>query len=97
MEDLRELSQRSRRTMRAGLAAVALALLLFPLALLVGASWALYPALGVAGLVTVGYAKIAGEERGAYRRIFRRLKDEKRTRRLVPDEPAQATSSLSGT
>lgn len=88
IEELRELSRRSRRTLRVGALALVAALLLFPaqlvLATWIGGAWLAPVSLAVGGALVVHFAFIAGQERGAFRRVFRRIAEEKRTRTLVP-------------
>lgn len=92
-EELRELSRRSRRTQRWGMLTILAVLLLVPLQLVLQRWMTLETvALGVVaagGLLFLRYAYVAGQERGEYRRIFARLKEERRqTRTLVPTGPA---------
>lgn len=86
MGDLEDLSRRSRRAQAAGFLAMLGTLVLFPVvALLDAAAWALYGAAAASGALFVHYAWRTGEARGAFRRVFRRLKAERRAaRRLVP-------------
>lgn len=93
LDELRELSRRSRRAQRWGSLAILVALLLYP-AQALAPRWlpATYVAIGalvLGALPFLRYAYLAGEERGAFRRVFRRLSDENLTRTLVPTE-AQA-------
>lgn len=90
MEDLRELSRRSIRAQGASLLAAVGALLVTPIVLLVGAGpWTLVPLFLAAGALFVHAAWRAGEARGAFRRVFARVKAERRaSRHLVPAEPA---------
>ncbi|HVM44508.1 MAG TPA: hypothetical protein VM582_01130 [Candidatus Thermoplasmatota archaeon] len=93
LEELRDLSRRSRRAQRAAFLALLALLLLYPAQVLL-AQW-LPPTLVAVGALALGavpflrYAYLAGEERGAFRKVFRRLADERRTRTLVPED-AQA-------
>lgn len=86
---LRELAARSRRTQRTGALALLACLLLLPFTFWAseawpGAAWALpYGATLAGGLLLVAYAKVAGEERGAYRRVF---KEAKKARRVAVEE-----------
>lgn len=90
VEDLRELSRRSLRAQHAGFGAMLGTLLLFPLVALVGVSaWTLGGAAVLSGLLFVLFAWRAGEARGAFRRVFKRLKAEKRAARSIV--PADAT------
>lgn len=73
LADVRELARRSRRTQRAALGAIVAAMLAAPAALAWG-QWAALACLVAAGVLMVLYAKLAGEERGAYRALFRRMK-----------------------
>lgn len=72
-DELRELSRRSRATQRTGAAAILVALLGVPLAVTFG-GWMAYAALGAGGAMLVLYARVAGQERGAFRALFRSLK-----------------------
>ncbi|HET6405483.1 MAG TPA: hypothetical protein VFH78_12625 [Candidatus Thermoplasmatota archaeon] len=90
LEELRDLSRRSRRAQRWGFLALLAALLLYP-AQVLASQWLDATLVAVAGLALaalpfVRYAYLAGEERGAFRRVFRRLADERRTRTLVPED-----------
>lgn len=92
LAELRDLSRRSRRAQRWGFLALIVALLLYPAQVLLGQRWdptyATIGALVVGALPFVRYAYLAGEERGAFRKVFRRLADEKLeaqlTRTIVP-------------
>lgn len=91
LEELRDLSRRSRRAQRWAFLALLVALLLYP-AQALAAQW-IPPNLAILGALVVGalpflrYAYLAGEERGAFRRVFRRLANERLTRTLVPSAP----------
>lgn len=102
LDELRELSLRSRRAQRWGFLAALIALLLHPTQLLAthttDPTLASAIALALGALPLLRYAYLAGEERGAFRRVFRRLADERRTHTIVPTDaqaaaqvPAQAT------
>ena len=88
LDELRDLSRRSRRAQRWGFFALLVALLLYPAQVLVAQwldpTWVAVVALSIGALPFVRYAYLAGEERGAFRRVFRRLADEKLTRTIVP-------------
>lgn len=95
LDELRELSLRSRRAQSWGFAAVAGAMTVVPLQLaargVVGETWALLGSMLVAGALFVRWAYVVGEERGAFRKVFRRLRDERSaaTRRVpVAEGPA---------
>lgn len=96
VEDLRELSRRSRRAQAWGFLAILAALLLFPALVLleawVDSSWLAVAALAVGGALFTRYAFVAGEERGAFRKVFRRLAEERKTRTLVPTEAAASVA-----
>ena len=93
LEELRDLSRRSRRAQRWGFMALLVALLLYPAQALVAQwlhpTWVAVGALSLGALPFLRYAYLAGEERGAFRRVFRRLADEKLnaqlTRTIVPE------------
>lgn len=91
IEELRDLSLRSRRAHAWGLLGLAGAMLAVPL---LAAAWTAWPgavAWAAAGLTTacgallLRYAHLAGQERGAFRRAFRRAREASRTRTIVPD------------
>lgn len=84
IEELRELSRRSRTTQGIGFLALGAGLVGVVLA---AASWEplAYVGLGAAGLAFVAYAFASGQERGAFRRVFRRISTE-RKRTLVIQE-----------
>lgn len=64
-------------------------LLLFPLLALARPSvWVLLGATGVSGALFVHYAWRAGESRGAFRRVFARVKAERRAARVLVPEAA---------
>lgn len=92
IEELRELSRRSRRAHGWGILAILGTLLLLPITVLLEgvlpAGWPQYGAVLVGGLLFLSYGYHAGEERGAFRRVFRRMKEDQRTRTLVPTGPA---------
>lgn len=85
IEELRELSRRSRRAQTAGFLGLLLALALVPVALVVPA-WATLAVFATGGLAFVGYAYAVGQERGAFRRVFRRISEDKRATRRVEVE-----------
>lgn len=92
LDELRDLSRRSRRAQRWGFLALLVALLLYP-AQALAARWLDATHVAIAALVLgalpfLRYAYLAGEERGAFRRVFRRLADERLTRTLVPTDAA---------
>lgn len=85
LTELRDLSLWSRRTQRVGLLGILAIMVAIPAQLLFGAWLAAAPAgaivLSVAGVAFVAYAFAAGRERGAFRRVFRRIADDKRLSR----------------
>lgn len=93
LQELRELSHRSRRSQRAAFLALLIGLLLYPAQELAQTrwptSWTTAIALAIGALPFLRYAYLAGQERGAFRRVFRRIADETRTRTIVPAD-AQA-------
>lgn len=93
LDELRDLSRRSRRTQRWGFLTILGTLLLVPAASFFAGSphlsWALAITLVVGGLLFTRFAFVAGQERGAYRRVFKRLNDERKAARtLVVQESA---------
>lgn len=76
--ELRELSERSRRTMRWAFVAACGALLLYPVGLALSSwlpgHWGYYASASFGGALLVKFAHVAGQERGAYRGLFRRVK-----------------------
>lgn len=76
VDDLRSLAKRSRRTHKWGVVALTGALALVPLemALRPLLPWSAFASLGAGGLLLLRFAYVAGEERGAYRRLFREIK-----------------------
>ena len=83
LDELRDLSRRSRKEQRRGLVALAGSAMLFPA---LGLAWVLapdrlaeaaYAAAALAGFLLVAYAHAAGQTRGAFRKVFRRIKDER--------------------
>lgn len=97
LQEIRELSRRSRRAQRRGLLGMLTLLLAIPahhiLAPTLGTSWAAALAVTAGGATLVAYAHAVGEERGAFRRVFRRIADEKQeTRTIVPGEAATAVA-----
>lgn len=98
LEELRDLSRRSRRAQRWGALAILATLLLVPLGSLLestlGAGWTQYATVLAGGLLFLVYAYYAGEERGAFRKVFRRIKDERRVRTLVPEGPEKEPAAV---
>lgn len=94
LDELRDLSLRSRREQRLGGVAMLGSLLFFPvvglaLAFAPGYAWhAVYAAAAGAGALFVLYSRSAGQTRGAFRRTFKRIKDDAKARTLVPDGPS---------
>lgn len=84
LEELRDLSRRSRRAHRYGVGAIVGALLLVPLAIAAPFSWVPYAAVVLGGALLLRYAHVAGEERGAFRKVFARIREDRLTRTLVP-------------
>jgi hypothetical protein len=95
LDELRDLSARSRRAQGTGFAAMLALLALIPaLALILAAapnwfSWATVAALGIGGLLFVRYAFVAGQERGAFRKVLKRVKEDRTHRVLIPEERAE--------
>lgn len=87
LEELRDLSRRSRRAQAIGFLTLVGALG-FTAASLVAPSWARLPLFAALGLGFVAYAYTVGQERGAFRRVFKRLNDERRATRTVPVQAA---------
>lgn len=98
MDELRDLARRSRRTAAWGGAALAgTMLVLFPAAALVAriapawADWVALAALAGAGLLFLRFAFVAGQERGAFRAVFRRIRVEREAMTRVPVQGPPAT------
>jgi hypothetical protein len=97
LDELRDLSRRSRRTLAWGALSVATTLLLLPLTFFVAdafpafASWAAGGAVVAAGLLFLKFAHAAGQERGAFRKLFRDAKRRALARTLTPEGPAAAS------
>lgn len=91
LDDVRALARRSRRTHAWALVAIAGALALVPaqlaLAPYVAPEWVALGAVALGGALLLRFAYVAGEERGAYRKLF---KDWKAARRLAVEEEARA-------
>lgn len=100
LDELRDLSRRSRRTQRWGFLTILGTLVLVPAASFFAGtphlSWALALTLVAGGLLFTRFAFVAGQERGAYRRVFKRINDERKAaRRLVVQEgPAEPLAKL---
>lgn len=81
LEELRDLSRRSRRAQRWGFLGALVVLLLVPAQVMLApwpeGAWTAMGAVAVGGGAFVRYAYLAGEERGAFRRVFRRIAQEK--------------------
>lgn len=96
IQELRELSRRSRRAQASGFLAILAALMLFPalvfLQAWVSATWLAFAVLAVGGGLFTRYAYLVGQERGEFRRVFRRIADARKTRTIVPTEPAPAVA-----
>lgn len=89
-EELRELGRRSRRAQRWGFLGM-LAMLLLVAAQGALHAWVREPWLSVAlvgtgGAALLRYAYLAGEERGAFRKVFRRIAEDRRATRVVVQE-----------
>lgn len=93
IDELRELSRRSRQTQGVGF----LALLTGIGGVLLGAmAWEMlaYAGVGLAGLAFVAYAHAAGKERGAFRRVFRRISTERKRTLVVQGPEKEAIAVL---
>lgn len=93
LEELRDLSRRSRRAHRAGILSLVGALLLVPLALVAPVAWAPYAAVVAGGMILLRYAHVAGQERGAFRKVFARIKEDRLARTLVPKGPEKESEA----
>ena len=99
LEELRDLSRRSRKTLAWGVLAVATCLLLLPVTFLLAArlpahaSWAALGAILLGGVLLLKFAHVAGQERGEFRRLFRQAKQRALARTLVPEPPAAETAA----
>lgn len=95
LDDLRDLSRRARRAHNRGTLVVVLGMLALPALLMANAlaptwtGWAAGLLLLLVGAAFVMYAHAVGQSRGAFRRVFRTLNEEKRARRLVVEEGAR--------
>lgn len=82
MEDLRELSRRSRRTQRVGFLSFFAVLVAIPFQLVLArwleGIWLAAALIVVGGAAFVSFAFVVGEERGAFRRVFKKIADERR-------------------
>lgn len=91
LDDLRGLARRSRRTHLWGIGTLAGALAIVPgqlfLADLVPAGRLALAAVALGGALLLSFAYIAGQERGAYRKLFRELKRSKDVK-VATAEPA---------
>lgn len=93
LEELRDLSRRSRRTLAWGLLAATACLLALPASFfLADAAPALAPhaatrAVVLGGLLLLKFAHVAGQERGAYRALFRKAQRAALARTLTPEAP----------
>lgn len=98
LQELRELSKRSRRVAAWGTVALAGTLVMFPVLALVATfapawyAYATYAGLGLGGALLLRFAFIAGEERGEYRKVFRRAREDARTRTVPVQAPAAETA-----
>lgn len=94
LEELRDLSRRSRRTLAWGMAASAGCLLLLPLAFYAAdalprwSAWSAGAAVILGGALFVRFAHVAGQERGAFRALFRAARERALVRTLVPEGAA---------
>ena len=90
LDELRDLSRRSRRAQRWAILATLTALILYPTQLLIAtrydATIVTAGALALGALPFLRYAYLAGQERGAFRRVFRRIADDRLTRRITPTD-----------
>lgn len=91
LEELRDLSARSRRTLAWGMIASAGSLVLLPLAFYAAdamprwSAWSAGLAIVLGGSLFVRFAHVAGQERGAFRALFRAARERALARTLVPD------------
>lgn len=98
LDELRDLSRRSRRTLGWGVVAAAGGLLLLPLTFLAAdlwphlAAWAAGLAILLLGGLLLKFAHVAGQERGAYRLLFRQARERALTRTLAPEAPPAAAA-----
>lgn len=89
IEDLRELSRRSRRAQACGFLALVGVLVLLPATaaiLVLAPGWHMvgtYAAVVAGGALLLAFAYFAGQERGAFRRVFARLHAERRAARTL--------------
>lgn len=96
LQELRDLSRRSRRTLAWGALSVATSLVMLPAVFALAdaapalAPWAAAVAVVLGGVLFLKFAHAAGQERGEFRRIFRQAKLATLSRTLRPDAPAPA-------
>lgn len=96
IEELRDLSRRSRRTLAWGVLGLSACLLALPVTFYVAdawpglASWAAGLAVLLGGALLLKFAHVAGQERGAFRLLFRQAKQHALARTLTPDAPTAA-------
>lgn len=103
ISELRDLSRRSRRTLAWGTVGLAACLLALPVTFFVAdqwpghAPWAAGLAVLLGGALLLKFAHVAGQERGAYRLLFRQAKQQALARTLTPEAAPAAASAPSQT
>lgn len=101
-DELRDLARASRRTLTTGFISFVGALLLFPalaLVLTLRPDWferAAYAATVLAGLLLMLFMRVAGQERGAFRKVFRRMKDSKKAERAAKRASGASEDAVTG-
>ena len=103
LEELRDLSRRSRRTLAWGVVAVATCLLLLPATFLAAdllpayASSAAGLAVVLGGVLLLKFAHVAGQERGEFRRLFRQARERVLARTVTPEAAASPAAPVAPT
>lgn len=100
LEELRELSLRSRRSHRAAVLTMLGLLVLVPLyvalAMWLPAAWTAYGVVGAGGAMLLNYAHTAGKERGTFRKVFARMREDRLRSVVVQEAEREITRADSG-
>lgn len=87
LAELRELSVRSRRSHRAAVLTMLGLLLLVPLYVTLDAwlhaAWVGYGVVAAGGALLLRYAHTAGKERGAFRKVFARMREDRLKKQIA--------------
>lgn len=100
LEELRDLSRRSRRTLAWGVVAVGGTLAALPLVFLVAdlapglAGAAAILAILLGGALLLKFAHVAGQERGAFRKLFRAAKSSALAKTVAGTAPVPEPADL---